>query len=257
MDALTRLNPRRALLLGLLPAALLACATYIPVVPAFEWDRAADHELVSYACYGGLMPQEAMDNDIPTYRLWGDGRALWVEEQSNGARRVLTATLSDDQIRAVLNEMAQRRFFTMADSYEPSSTVYDGVACVLRASLIDTTKSVNALTGGTPPDDFWTLAGWLAQGAGITGVDYVPERGYLFATPVSATPTSPTHTWPAEGIGGVRLVDAVGGIEVEGDALRAAWDIVNAGIYSAVESEGVPYHLHVQIEGVTTNYPTR
>ncbi len=257
MEALTRQRPLHAILLSVLPAAVLACATFIPVVPAFEWNRAADRGVISYGCYGGMMPQEALANDIPTYRLWGDGRALWVEQQSGGGRRVLTATLTDDQIKGLLTEMAQRRFFTMADSYEPSSTVYDGVACVMQVSLTDTTKSVTALTGGEPPDDYWTLASWLAGGGGVSGVDYIPEHGYLFATPVSSTPTPATHTWPAAGIDGVRLADAGGGLAVEGEALRAAWDIVNAGIYSAVESDGVVYHLAVQVEGVTSDWPNR
>jgi hypothetical protein len=245
----------KCLLAGLLPIVVLACATFTPVVPELVWDRSADVEVISYACYGGLVPNEVWMNDIPTFRLWGDGRALWVEEQAGGSRRVYTAQFTDDEITAMLTEMAQRRFFTMADSYEPDYEIMDGGVCQMRVVLADTYKSVSVQTGGEPPADYGVLAGYLARAGGHSATDYVPERGYLFAMPSGDPVSAAMASWPAEGIDGVRLADSQGGVPIEGEALRTAWAIVNTGIFTVVESGGKAYRLAVQVEDVTKTWP--
>ncbi|MBL8096134.1 MAG: hypothetical protein JNL73_18305 [Anaerolineales bacterium] len=247
-------SPKR-LLLGLIPIVSLACATFSPVVPELVWDRSADVEVISYACYGGLVPNEVWMNDIPTFRLWGDGRALWVEDQIDGSRRVYTAQFTDDEITAMLTEMAQRRFFTMADSYEPDYEIMDGGACQMRVVLADTYKSVSALTGGEPPADYDALAGFLVRAGGHAGTDFVPERGFLFAMPSGDPVSAATASWPADGIDGIRLADSPGGVPIEGEALRAAWAIVNTSIFTVVESGGQTFRIAVQVEGVTSTWP--
>ncbi|HRE28886.1 MAG TPA: hypothetical protein PK954_19750 [Anaerolineales bacterium] len=245
----------KGLLVMLLPIVSLACATFAPVVPDLVWDRSAEVEVISYACYGGLVPNEVWMNDIPTFRLWGDGRALWVEDQIDGSRRVYTAQFTDDEITAMLTEMAQRRFFTLADSYEPDYEIMDGGACQMRVALADTYKSVSVLTGGEPPADYDVLAGYLVRAGGHSGVDFVPERGFLFATPSGDPVSAATASWPADGIDGIRLAESAGGVPIEGEALRTAWEIVNRGIFTVVESGGESFRLAVQVEGVTSTWP--
>ena len=241
--------------LALLSIATLACATLIPLVPDLEWDSSPDRVIVSYDCFAGLVPMEYINNAMPVFRLWGDGRAIWVEDQMGGGRKVFTATFTPDEVRALLNEMATRHFFTMADTYEPGYEIMDGGACQMQVNLLSLTKSVSELTGSQPPDDLRTLEGWLSSGAGHAGDPYVPERGYIIATPLQDPVSTATRVWPEDGIGGVRLEDAQGGLLVEGEALRAAWDIVNTDIYATVASGQSTYRIAVQIEGVTSQWP--
>lgn len=241
--------------LALLSIASLACATLIPLVPELAWDPSPDHVIVSYACFAGLVPMEYINNGMPVFRLWGDGRAIWVEDQMGGGRKVLTATFTPDEVRALLTEMATRHFFTMADTYEPGYEILDGGACQMQVNLVSLTKSVSDLTGSQPPDDYYTLAGWLSRGADHASAPYVPERGYIIATLLQDPVSTATHTWPDGGIDGVRLEDAQGGLLVEGEALRAAWDIVNTDIYATVASGASTYRIAVQIEGVTDRWP--
>lgn len=240
---------------GTLLSATLACATLTPVVPELTWDHAADHEVIAYDCFAGLVPMEIQQNHIPTFRLWGDGRAIWVHEWAGGERRVLTATFTDAEVTALLTQMAQRHFFTLADSYEPDYEIMDGGVCQLRVVLSNTTKSVSVLTGANPPDDYWDLTGLLVSGGDHAASDYVPERGYVLATPLQDPVSAADASWPAEGLGGVQLANAAGGVAAEGEALAKAWSIVNANPYAVVESGGATYRLVVQVEGVTRSWP--
>ncbi len=242
-------------ILRLIPALTLACATVVPVVPPLEWDPAPDHAVVSYGCYAGLVPMEYLNNAMPIFKLWGDGRAIWVEDQMGGSRTVRTATFTPDEMRVLLNEMASRHFFTLADAYEPDYEIMDGGVCQMRVALLGETKQVSEYTGSQPPDDYWALADLLAGGAGHPSDPYVPERGYLLTTLLQEPVSAATHTWPEDGIDGVRLADAQGGLLVEGEALRAAWDIVNTDLYATIASGQATYRIAVQIEGVTERWP--
>lgn len=251
MNRACRLYP----VIGALVLASLACATLSPApVPELVWDPSADVEVVHYSCGGGMVPYDSYANAIAPMRIWGDGRAVWTGSSDPGARAVLTAQLTPDELRAVLQHVADAGFFGWRDSYAPAEPVMDGGSCTLTVSLDGSTKTVSVSDGAEPPAGFGDLAGWLASGAGTTGVAYVPERGYLMAWLLTDYSGPADAQWPAEGIDGVRLADAQSGLLVTGPALETAWSIVNASPYTVVESDGAYYHITVQIEGVTNQW---
>lgn len=241
--------------IGALAFATLACATLSPVpAPELVWDPSADVEVVTYNCGGGMEPVNSYANAIAPVRIWGDGRALWTGSSDSGERRLQTAQFTADELRAVLQHIADVGFFGWRDVYAPAEPVMDAGSCTLTVSLVGSTKRVVADDFGDPPAAFYELANWLVGGAGAVGSDYVPERGYLLTWRLDGYTGAVDATWPAEGIDGVRLAVAQSGVVVTGEALSTAWSIVNAGPYSVVESDGAYYHLAVQVEGVTEQW---
>lgn len=254
-------NSRRTLTVALAALALavasLACTTVLPApVPELIWDPAADALVVDYECGGGMVPANVYANAIPPLRIWGDGHMLWTGSDAAGGRRVLTAQLSPDEMRGVLQHMADSGFFGFRDEYMPAEPVMDAGGCSLSVQLTGASKRVSVNDFGEPPAAYVELANWLMQGAGAVGSDYVPERAYLTAFLILDQPGQAGAVWPAEGIDGVRLTQAQGGLMVEGEAARAAWEIVNRDPNTIVESGGASYLISVQVEDVTTQWPT-
>lgn len=254
-------NSRRIVAVALTALALtatsLACTTLMPApVPDLVWDPAADALVVDYECGGGMAPANVYANAIAPLRIWGDGRMLWVGADAAGGRRVLTAQLSPAELRGVLQHMADAGFFGFRDEYMPAEPVMDAGGCSLAVTLSDADKRVIVDDFGEPPAAYRELTGWLMQGAGATGVDFIPERAYLTASLIQDQPGQAGAVWPAEGIGGVRLSQAQGGLMVEGEAARAAWEIVNRDPNTIVECGGASYFISIQVEGVTTQWPS-
>lgn len=237
-----------------LSCAALACATLVSNVPTFAWQPDFDHVLVEYACYGGLVPTGFYDNYIPPVRLHGDGTLTWVENDGS-ARRVLQSTLSETEVTGVLQHVADAGYFGWKDDYPASEMIYDGTDCRLSVHLDSTSKTVWMRAGSEAPPGFADLVAWLTSGAGASGQDYVPETGWLSAIPTQPSETPPVLIWPDEGLGGVRLSEALQAVPAEGEALATAWRIVNGDRYAQVEYLGIRYQLVVQVAGVTDRWP--
>lgn len=241
--------------IGALVLASLACATLSPApVPDLVWDPSADTEIVHYNCGGGMEPANSYANSIAPMRIWGDGRALWTGSTDAGGRRLQTAQFTSDELKAVLQHIADVGFYGWQKVYAPAEPVMDAGSCALTVSLTGSTRTVVVDDFGDPPAAYRDLVAWLVGGAGAAGVDYVPEHGYLMASLLLDYSGPADATWPAEGIDGVKLTDAKNGLLVSGEALATAWSIVNAGPYTIVECDGAYYLLAVQIEGVTDQW---
>lgn len=243
------------LALALLTAATMACATLSPAPhPEIVWNPAADAEVLAYTCGGGMEPMNAYANAIAPLTIWGDGRAIWTTSNPAGGRRVMVTQFTNEGLRAILEHVSAAGFFGWRDLYEPDQPVMDAGSCSLSVSLTGADKRVTVADFAESPPNMDELVSWLLQTAGETGTDFVPTRGYL-QTWLLLDATGPAdRVWPADGIDGVRLGDAQGGLLVEGEALRAAWDIVNADTYMIVECDGGYYQLTVQVEGVTERW---
>lgn len=240
------------LILTALMSATLACATL--TAPPLEWDTSGDHVVIEYTCVGGLVPTGFYDNAIAPVRLWGDGRLVWLE-YAGSERRVLESRLSPDDMRAVLTQVVEAGYFGWPRDFESTNVIYDGIDCRLNVSLDSQDKVVWVRAGAETPEAYNDLVEWLTGGAGATGQEVMPARGWLRALPTGLTEAVPAFVWPAEGIDGVRLVDAAQAVPVEGEALTTAWRIINADRFALVESDGAMYTLIVQVEGVTDRWP--
>lgn len=249
---LKRAVKRFYLLVSFLTLAALACVTVLPPRPALEWDEAPETVVIEAYVVGGMVPTNYHQNYIPEVRVFGDGRIVWVE-WNNAQRTVLEGRLTKDELQAVLEEFSSAGFFGWRDFYEPNSTIYDAPTSTLRVNLLSTSKSVSEYVEGAPAqyDVLWAR---VASGAGATGTPFMPENGYLLATPLNGNNAQATHTWP-DAAAGVTLAEVTAGQYVQGEALASAWRIINENQYAVVESDGAQYFISLQIPGISYQTP--
>jgi hypothetical protein len=231
----------------------LACNTLFPPKPKIEWDTAPEARIIHASVDGGLVPQNYALNALPDAQVWGDGRIVWVEYDTNGARHVLEASLTPDQMETYLSDVANAGFFGW-ENYYSDTLVQDGSTQCLEVYLTSESKSVCEYYKGAP-SAFHDLYNEVAAGLGEEGSDYIPTRGYLTAEVISDLYSQPVALhWPADSLG-VSLSDALGGMWVEGEALELAWRTVNTNLYAIVQEGDTYYQLIVQVPGVSQSEP--
>ena len=252
---------RPALTVPLLTAALLlaaglACNTLAGPRPAVAWDPdpAAIVVRATFCC--GMVPMAVAQNYIPDVTVWGDGRIVWIDSDNAGARRVLSATLTPDQLTALLQQFVDAGFFGWDTNYGDYS-ITDGASQCLQVTLASTGHSVCEYYSGAPAKfhDLYTTA---SSGAGATGVEFVPEQAYVTAYPQSfSTPPTPDQylVWPAESLG-LSLANNAGGQWVTGDAAEFAWRVVNRSQWQPIVREGDDYYeLTVLVADLSSMQP--
>lgn len=243
--------------LCILILAGLACNTLVPPRPEISWDARPEALIVRGTFCCGLVPITLVQNYIPDVQIWGDGRMIWTQSSSTGnQRRVLEAHLTPEQMTDVLQRAVNDGFFGWKDSYA-DYTVTDYPSQCLTITLTSTSKTVCEYFKGAPKA-FHTLYAYLANGAGQSGTDFVPTRGYLKSELQNyggqPAPTINFH-WPANSFG-FSLSEATNGKWVEGEALAFAWHVVSENPWGEVIRDGEEYYqISVQILGVNQMEP--
>ena len=233
----------------LLSLTLLASCGLFSSTADLKWNVNQVKPLIQATDCCGFVPQIVPFNYIPSAQLWGDGTLIWTERDDDGKRSVLRASLSQNEIGSLLKEFSQVGFFTWQDEYADHRIADIPWTCIHIDHKNDE-KSVCEYYQGAPAD-FHVLYDRLENGLQKTGAPFVPERGLLKSYRMdgigfSDTPPTP---WLASG---VSLADAEQGIWVEGDALEAAWEIINKSTWGNwVEFEGAVYQLTLQIPGIS------
>jgi hypothetical protein len=223
------------------------------IEPSWNTDPDALIILATFCC--GYTTDLVPVNYIPDALVWGDGRIIWVQSGEGGERRVLEGYLTPDQMRALLQRVVDAGFFGWQDKYA-NLTIADAAEKCLSVQLESQSKKVCEYAEGAP-QAFHDLYAHLADGAGATGSDYVPETGYLTAYPLdlSNQPAPEADQWSAASLG-LPLSEAVAGVWVEGEALKLAWNVVNANPWGMVVQDGDAYYrISLQIPGVSQMEP--
>jgi len=183
---------------------------------------------------------------IPEVQVWGDGRIMWTL-QEGARRRVLEGQLTTGRMEALLQRLLDTGFLDWADEYQ---TLGGNSYPSMHLSVRFAHRSKEVSEHGGAPDGYYELAEFLTGGAGATGHDYVPARGYLSAVPGPIEAHAPP--WP-DGTAGITLDEVGDGRYVDGESLAFAWQLMNenpkAPVY--VRSGGRVYTIMVQIPGVS------
>jgi hypothetical protein len=221
-----------------------------------SWNTDPNALIISATFCCGFVQPVTLLNALPDASIWGDGRILWVERENNGQRRVLEGQLSPEQLEALLQRIVGAGFFSWQDKYEDRS-IADAAEQCLTVELEDQAKKVCEYVSGAPPA-FHELYAEIAQGAGATGTDYTPERGYFQAHPVQLPEgfTPPVAAeWSASSLG-FALSEAVEGRWLEGDTLAQAWQMINTQGPGAIIQDGEGYYqLSIQLPGLSIVEP--
>lgn len=250
----------RGLLLGLAILAVTLTGCFHDGLNAdnIDWDRSPDAEIISATFCCGFTTMLFVQNYIPAATVWGDGRIVWTAIDEDGKRSVWEGQLAADSIIGFVKDAAQEGFFNWKDLYE-DRRVADAATKCLTISLLDLKKSVCEYFEGAP-QAFHQLYDVVAEGAGAQNFGpYMPETGYLTALEMTfeepPTPDQIHADWDAASLN-LSLADAANGVWVEGQALAAAWDIVNRNIWAnVVHDNGRYFQLTLQIPGLSFTEP--
>ena len=182
---------------------------------------------------------------VPEAQVRGDGRIIWVRQEGQG-RRILEGRLTSEQMEALLRRIVEAGFFEWDVEYKTLGG-NSSPPMHLRVNLEDRVHEVSVHGGA--PDAYYDLERELLNGAGASGYEFAPSRGYLTAEPFPGGVEAPQ--WPE----GARVTPdmAMNGRYIDGEALAFAWAILNrnptAPVY--VRYGGEVYIIMVQVPGVS------
>ncbi len=239
----------------LLTVLLASCGLFSGYNPKLEWSTSPTETILQATNCCGFVPELVPLNYIPDAQLFGDGRLVWVINDIEGGRHVMTTQLGSQQIKDLLKRFVDAGFFQWKDEYA-DNTITDIPWQCLQVKLLGKEKQVCEYYRGAPAA-FHTLYNDVASGLGLTGSDYVPARGYLSAKlleGINPSEITMTGEWPANT--GISLQSSATGIWVQGAALEAAWNFVNASYWgNIIRENGRYYQLVLQIPGITMMEP--
>ena len=217
-----------------------------PLAVEPTWDQNPE-TLVIQVSYdiGGSAPTAALLNQVFVSQVWGDGRIVWVTWDDDHHRYVWQGQLSEAEMAALLDTIADKGFFRMKEHYAPRENVMDGSTLTIRVYLDSTLTQVSEYDEGAPRG-FHELVDLLTSGAGAEGTPYFPQSGQLDAREIEAREGREYPIWDATALG-LDLHDAAR-VWVEGDALLTAWEVVNqSSSFPIVVQDGSYFELHLRL----------
>jgi hypothetical protein len=226
---------------------VFACFLLFVGIPVPMWDSSPEALIITtepgdtYIDYGY----------IPDLQVWGNGDVVWVEYSESGQRSVFSGSLSGDQLRAVLVELIDSGILGVSYTSEDYCQ-YPGIDNVLHIELIlDRTRQILRRADSKVCE----LSLFLSHGAGAEGTLYRPESGILYAFPLGETSipmdTAADSKWPEEFAFDLQEVAAKGSIEVNGEALAYAWNIMNSSWNPVIISRGEKFLIAVEIPDIS------
>jgi hypothetical protein len=164
---------------------------------------------------------------------------------------VYEATLSEAEMRALLQDIVDAGFFGWADNYA-NYNITDLPTQCLFVQLAEGSKSVCEYYEGAPAA-FHTLYGEAASGAGAEATEFVPTEGVLIATPTTEPYNVTTEDYLAwdPTATGLSLATVTAQQPIDGNALALAWHAVNRNTWAPLVKEGdTYYYLVVLVPGL-------
>jgi len=250
-------NPSKGLLFILLLMLttfnLAGCSLFTskPTPPAIEWDPSPEAVIIEAASpikqYHASLSPDLVRNYIPEGRVFGDGRISWAVYAEDGSRTVFEGYLTRDQMTDLLQDFVDAGFFGWKEAYF-SKLPYDNPPSeYLTVNLTSLSKTVR-VTMAQPPEGYTELFDRISTGAGAEGKPFVPQNGTLI---LEETAEEALITWDQE-THPLALSQATAGIPLEGEALAAAWEIVNQEPLAppVVEIDGKAYRFFLLIPGL-------
>ena len=209
--------------------------------PEPRWDQSPDALIISVV----PMYQEIDYNYIPDFRVWGDGRIVWVEHLAIGGRKVYEGYLSHDEMEQIIVDFIDADFFKGYELFNNKDYAFDhldiNLLDVARSELIDREN-----------EEVFALVNLLKQGAGVNVVQYSPERATLYAISLDETGLPkgliPQYVWPDDQFGYTLSPELVR--EITSNDLLFAWEIVNS-THPIVESNSEYFWIAITIPGIT------
>jgi len=250
-------NHFRGLLLILLVVSasfyLAGCSLFTsePNQPVIEWDSSPEAVIIEAASpikqYHPSLSPDLTRNYIPEARVFGDGRVIWAVYAEDGSRTVFEGYLTRDQMTTLLQDFVDAGFFGWKEAYFSKLPYDNPPSDYLTVNLTSLSKTVR-VSMAQPPEGYTELFNYISTGAGAEGKPFIPQNGTLI---LEETQEKALITWDQETYP-LALNQAAAGIPLEGEALAAAWEIVNREPLAppVVEIDGKAYRFFLLIPGL-------
>lgn len=228
-----------------------------PPSAELAWDTDPETLVIQvFAGGSGSAPTAALVNELFAAQVWGNGRIIWTTWTDDFQRQVWQGQLSEAELAALLQTVADKGFLRMKARYAPRETVMDGSTTRISIHLLESSQEVSEYVSGAP-DGFHELVELLTSGAGVAGTPYLPHSGQLTARELEAEAwleQTALPLWDAAALG-VDLQEAAG-IWLEGDALTHAWEAVNRNpAFPIVAQDGRYFELHLRLPELSVMAP--
>jgi len=179
-------------------------------------------------------------NYVPELRIWGDGRVV-ISEQLAGSRQVRIGHVDEATKQELLQILIRQGFFSWTPEYpNPAATGFK------LQTILQSGKYGHAWNDPDPPEIYKQIL--VAIGVDRLNL-FVPQNARLMAT----SDTGPgmfgeSSEWPARF--GITLQGITGsGVEVSGDVLAFAWQMISEGRWLFKEGN-TEYVIWLQVPAI-------
>jgi hypothetical protein len=239
-------NKTRWIVWVLTIVVILTCVVLFHGIPIPIWDDSPE-SLFIYTAPGAAYTDYSY---IPDIQIWGTGEIVWVEYSESGQRSVFAGKLSQEELRAAVDKIIDSGILSSNDSSKDYCP-YPGIDNELHIELaFDGT--VQTLRVADP--SICELSLFLSDGAGAKGTLYRPQKGTLYAFPLEETSipvdTEASFVWPEEYPFTLQEVSKQGFIEIQGNVLEYAWNVVNSSWDPVIMSKQEKFLMAVGIPDI-------
>jgi hypothetical protein len=247
----------------ILISLLAACQPGVTVTPSDEdvvqWNKDPYAVLFRAEIIGGDTADAFyMLNDIPACTIYGDGRVVWVVEDSGGPRQVLFDYMPQPDIANFVVELGiRRKFYDFKEGYPlliPSSTkpVYE------RLTLENNGVKYASDSFSEWPFDYYNQSLQLCIAQAKTPRTFEPDGAWISAQQTEYDARTPSIFWDSEaaGLSFLNLASTKERRWLEGSLVKILWHALQDNGMSVQFGEADNYYqIALQIPGVTRDAP--
>ena len=209
--------------------------------PKAIWDSSPDTLIISYE----LGPTEIPYGYIPDFRIWGDGRIVWVINEDD-TRKVFEGYLQPNEMKTLIEKFVDAGYFNWfggggGNSYDYMRIRLSGKE---RDGLLDTNEEISKLVD------------YIKSGAGVKPKEFLPTIGYLYVFPIEETEynynnITVEYVWPEDKFGFALedFYEFVPNGELTDEKLSFIWQVVNHSNF--IDSNGKIFLIGLEIPKIT------
>ena len=208
--------------------------------PKAEWNTSPDNVVISSNVFG-----EIDYGYIPDFRVWGDGRIVWVEHDQDFTRKVYEGYLSQNQLKEIIKQFVDAGYYKWFGNKNSSPVnISIGLLNSYKQNSFDVDGKISQLVN------------YLESGAGVEAKEFIPTVGCLYVFPVKETEYKNTKSIPVQWPENIEETDFANfertfpdGKEITGDELDFVWQIVNHSPF--IKSNDKIYWIALGIPKIT------
>jgi hypothetical protein len=215
----------------------------------FDWQRDPETIVVRLDSQPDQEDPALLLNRLPPCTLWGDGRLVWLTRTETGSEEVLEARLDDATIRAFLEDIIARGFYSWENELLPP-TAENPIVESITVSLYNEVRTVRRFSAW--PQSGFTRILEQCQGLSSQPVRVLPEAGWVSAYSVPQDDNLPSWDWPRDAPFSLQELAVSGEARwLEGSLASYVWQVAreDRGTYQALERGTGAYRVAIVVPG--------